>query len=408
MRFRKLKLCRQSEVLVMTNHRGLFRKIKIVTLLTLLVLLSIYSPDPCSSSAAELIDVTDIRYWSYPDYTRVVISLTSNPDYSRNRLANPDRLYFDIKNSRLKKDLQRTIAVGNGMLKTVRAGQYSDSTVRVVFDLDKMTNYKILTMDDPVRLIIDVYGEKQAASVKKRIVLDPGHGGHDPGAIGPNNLYEKDVVLDIALKLKKILGSNPNLEIFLTRETDVFIPLEQRTAIANSKNADLFISIHANASPRRDAKGIETYLLNWTSDEEAMKVAARENSISLKKMKKLNEGKDVLSVMLSDLRRDSKRDESLKLANFVQQNMVNGLNKDYTHIVDHGVKQALFYVLFGAQMPSVLVEVSFISNPLEEKLLAKDAYRSELAKSIASGINKYMTSVPEGQTIAQSGRNVVP
>ena len=392
----------------MKKHTVLFRKIKTFTFLTLLLLLSICSPAPCSSSAAEQIDVTDIRYWSYPDYTRVVISLTSTPDYSRNRLANPDRLYFDIKNSRLKKELQKTIAVGNGMLKTVRAGQFSDSTVRVVIDLDKMTNYKILTMDDPVRLIIDIYGKKQAASVKKRIVLDPGHGGHDPGAIGPKNLYEKDVVLDIALKLKKILVSDPNLEIFLTRETDVFIPLEQRTAIANSKNADLFISIHANASPRRDAKGIETYLLNWTSDEEAMKVAARENAISLKKMKKLNEGKDVLAVMLSDLRRDSKRDESLKLANFVQQNMVSGLNKDYTHIVDHGVKQALFYVLFGAQMPSVLVEVSFISNPLEEKLLAKDAYRSELAKSIASGINKYMTSVPEGQTIAQSGRHVVP
>jgi len=381
---------------------------KLFSIVSALLFLAIYFLCPSSSSATEIIDVTDIRYWSYPDYTRVVISLTESPDYARNRLANPDRLYFDIKNSRLKKELQKTISVGNGMLKTVRAGQFNDSIVRVVLDLDKMTNYKVLTMEDPIRLIIDIYGEKQAASVKKRIVLDPGHGGHDPGAVGPKNLYEKDVVLDIALKLKKILASDPNLEIFLTRETDVFIPLEQRTAIANSKNADLFVSVHANASPRRDAKGIETYLLNWTSDEEAMKVAARENAISLKKMKKLNEGKDVLDVMLSDLRRDNKRDESLKLANLVQQNMVSSLNRSYRHIVDHGVKQALFYVLFGAQMPSVLVEVSFISNPLEEKLLSKDRYRSELAKSIASGINKYMSSIPEGQTIAQSGRTVVP
>ena len=139
-----------------------------------------------------------------------------------------------------------------------------------------------------------------------------------------------------------------------------------------------------------------------------MKVAARENAISLKKMKKMNEGRDVLDIMLSDLRREDKREESLKLATFVQQNMISGLNKSYSHIVDHGVKQALFYVLFGAQMPSVLVEVSFISNPLEEKLLAKDSYRVELAQSIASGVNKYMSALPEGQTVARNSRNVAP
>ncbi len=393
----------------MHNLTGLFRHSSWIAVLRAFLFIAIISLIPFPAYAAEKIDVTDIRYWSYPDYTRVVISLSDTPDYSRNRLMNPDRLYFDIKNSRLIKELQRTIPVGNGMLKTVRAGQFNESTVRVVLDLDRMTNYKVLTIEDPMRLIIDIYGEKQAAAVKKRIVLDPGHGGHDPGAVGPNNLYEKDVVLDIALKLKRILAGDPELEVFLTRETDIFIPLEQRTAIANSKNADLFVSIHANASPRREAKGIESYILNWTNDEEAMKVAARENAISLKKMKKLNEGnRDVLSVMLSDLRRDSKRDESLKLANYVQQNMVSGLNRSYSHIVDHGVKQALFYVLFGADMPSVLVEVSFISNPLEEKLLAKDSYRSDLAKSIASGINKYMTAVPEGQTVAQGGRIFVP
>jgi N-acetylmuramoyl-L-alanine amidase len=391
----------------MDNKLGPYRA-SCYSVVSVLLFLAIVTLFPSFSSATDKIDVTDIRYWSYPDYTRVVISLTDNPDYARNRLTKPDRLYFDIKNSRLKKELQKTISVGNGMLKTVRAGQFSDSIVRVVLDLDKMTDYKVLTMEDPIRLIIDIYGEKQTASAKKRIVLDPGHGGHDPGAVGPKNHYEKDVVLDVALKLRKILAGDPNLEIFLTRETDVFIPLEQRTAIANSKNADLFVSIHANASPRREARGIETYLLNWTNDEEAMKVAARENAISLKKMKKLNEGKDVLDIMLSSLRRDNKRDESLKLANFVQQNMVSSLNRSYSHIVDHGVKQALFYVLFGAQMPSVLVELAFISNPLEEKLLSDDRYRSDLAKSIASGINKYVTALPDGQTIAQSGRTVVP
>jgi N-acetylmuramoyl-L-alanine amidase len=360
------------------------------------------------SSAAEKTEVNDIRFWSYPDYTRVVISLTEIPQYSRSRLANPDRLYFDIKNSRINKERQKTITVGNGMLKTVRAGQFNENTVRIVLDLDKMSDYKVISMEDPVRIIIDIYGQKQAVSAKKRIVLDPGHGGHDPGAIGPNNLNEKDVVLDIALKLRKLFENDPNIEIFLTRETDIFIPLEQRTAIANSRNADLFVSIHANASPRRDAKGIETYLLNWANDEQAMKVAARENAISLKKMKKMNDSRDILAIMLGDLRRDNKRDESLKLANLIQKNMVTGLNKNYTHIVDHGVKQALFYVLFGAQMPSVLVEVSFISNPLEEKMLARDVYRGEIAQSIAAGIAKYMLVFPEGQTIAQGGGRIVP
>jgi len=376
----------------------------VLFLLLALIILTI----PCPVLAVEKVRVSDIRFWSYPDYTRVVINLSDNTDYTQKRLAQPDRLYFDLKNSILNKELQKTISVGNGMLRTVRAGQFSENTVRVVLDLDKMTSYKVLTMEDPIRLIIDIYGQKQATAVKKRIVVDPGHGGHDPGAVGPRNLYEKDVVLDVALKLKKILAQDQDFEVFLTRETDVFIPLEQRTAIANSKNADLFISIHANASTRRDAKGIETYLLSWATNEEAMKVAARENAISLKKMKKMNEGRDVLDIMLSDLRREDKREESLKLATFVQQNMISGLNKSYSHIVDHGVKQALFYVLFGAQMPSVLVEVSFISNPLEEKLLAKDSYRVELAQSIASGVNKYMSALPEGQTVARNSRDIVP
>ncbi|MEW6110213.1 MAG: N-acetylmuramoyl-L-alanine amidase [Nitrospirota bacterium] len=362
---------------------------------------------PALSHASEKVDITGIRYWSYPDYTRVVIDLSGNTEFVKNRLSNPDRLYFDIQNSTIKKDLQTNISIGNGMLRSVRAGQFNSDTVRVVLDLEKINNYKVFTLEDPVRVIVDIYGTA-IFSLKKRIVIDPGHGGHDPGAVGPNKLYEKDVVLDIALKLRKILSENPDYEIFLTRDKDIFIPLEERTAIANSKNADLFVSVHANASPRRDAKGIETYLLNWTNDEEAMKVAARENQISLKKMKKMQKGMDALDIILSDLSRGYKRDESIKLANYVQRSMVSELDRNYRHIVDLGIKQALFYVLLGAEMPSVLVEVSFISNPSEEKLLSKDDYRSDLASSIASGINKYMSGLPEGQTIAGIGKTFAP
>jgi len=360
-----------------------------------------------SSALVSPIDVTDISYWSYPDYTRVVITLSDKADFIKNRLSNPDRLYFDIKNSIIKKEVQKNTSISNGMLKTVRAGQFNESTVRVVLDLEKINDYKILFLEEPVRIVIDINGQSKPSS-KKRIVLDPGHGGHDPGAVGPNKLYEKDVVLDIALKLKKILSDRPDFEIFLTRDRDIFIPLVERTAIANSKKADLFVSIHANASTQRNAKGIETYFLNWTDNEESIKVAARENAISLKKMKKMNSERDVLEVMLGDLKREFKRDESNKLANYIQQIMIDNLNKDYKHIIDHGVKWAPFYVLFGAQMPSVLVEVSFISNPIEEKLLSKEKYRGDLAKSIASGINKYMTLMPEVRTIADTRKSIAP
>jgi len=367
------------------------------------VFFTLFFVPPAVSSALEISEVTDVRYWSSPNYTRVVVDLSNNIEYTKNRLSNPDRLYFDLKNSSIKNEVRKNLAVGNDMLKSVRAGQFNKDTVRIVLDLDKIREYKVVTLEDPIRLIIDIYGRKQPTlSAKKRIVIDAGHGGHDPGAIGPKKLYEKDVVLDIALKLRNIISANPEFEVFLTRDKDIFIPLEKRTAIANLKNADLFVSIHANASPRQQANGIETYLLNWTNDEEAMKVAARENAISLSKMKKMKQEMDIIDIIKSDLSRENKRDESIKLANYVQRSMVKGLGKDHRNTKDLGVKQALFYVLFGAQMPSVLVEVSFISNPVEEKLLAKESYRKDLAKHIASGIDKYMSIAPDIHTIAET------
>ncbi len=376
---------------------------------TFLFLLSafFFSFSPKLSLASRIVDVNDISYWSYPDYTRVVVTLSDRAEYSKKRLANPDRLFFDIKGSTIKKELKTNLPIGNGMLKSVRAAQFNESTVRVVLDLEKIKDYKMITLEDPVRIIIDVFGAspQQLTSSNKRIVIDPGHGGHDPGAIGPKKLCEKDVVLDIALKLKKILSID-GFEVFLTRDKDVFIPLPQRTAIANSKNADLFVSIHANASPSRDAKGIETYFLNWSDDIESMKVAARENQISLKKMKEMKNEADFLDVELASLKRDHKRDESNKLANYVQLSMVNGLADKFPRVVDLKVKWAMFYVLFGARMPSVLAEVSFISNPLEEKLLSKESYREEIAKSIASGIAKYTSASPDTQTIAKIRKKV--
>ena len=354
-----------------------------------------------SSIASEKIDVKSIRSWSSPDYTRVVIDLSGHVEFSKNCLSDPDRIYFDLKNTRLSKDIKTAFPVGDGMLKAVRAGQFDPDTVRIVLDLEMIKDFNTFFLDNPARLVIDIQGTEgikkpEVTLSKRRIVIDAGHGGHDPGAVGPSGLCEKDVVLDIALKLKEILVKDPSNEVFLTREKDVFIPLEERTAIANKKNADLFVSIHANASPSRRATGIETYLLNWTNDEEAMMVAARENSISLKKMKEMYRQMDVLEMIKNDLMRENKRDESIRLAHYIQKSLISTLNRERNNRkrIDLGVKQALFYVLFGAKMPSVLVEVSFISNPKEERLLSRDSYRMQLAKAISNGLNIYMMSTP--------------
>lgn len=351
--------------------------------------------------------IKEIRFWSSANYTRVVVDLTRHVVFSKNRLSNPDRLYFDLRDAVISKEINTSIPIGDGILKSVRASQFNKMTVRVVLDLDEISSYQTYIFDDPARLVIDVYGKSRAESkpeidgVKRRIILDPGHGGHDPGAVGPRNLYEKDVVLDIALRVKKILLEDPLNEVLLTRDRDIFIPLEERTAFANRNNADLFVSIHANASPRKEAKGIETYLLNWTDDEEAIRVAARENAISVKKMRAMNKQMDIVDVIKSDLVRENKRDESIKLANYIQRSLVSNLDVSNRHAVNLGVKQALFYVLFGAKMPSVLVEVSFISNPEEERLLSSDAYRNEIAKGIAKGLHTYITAVPSFQKLVE-------
>lgn len=361
-----------------------------------------------SPEAAEKSKIKNIRYWSTSGHTRVVVDLSRPVEFSNKRLSNPDRLYFDLKDSEIAKEITTKLPVDDGILKAVRAGQFNAETVRVVLDLAAMEDFKVFILDDPTRLIIDVHAKKVETAVSKKIVvLDPGHGGHDPGAVGPTGLFEKDVALDIALKVKEMLSKETTLDISLTRDKDVFIPLEERTAIAMGRNADLFVSIHANASPKRAARGIETYLLNWTNDEEAIRVSARENAISVKRMKeKMQRYKNELDIILSDLSRDFKRDESLKLANYVQSSMVSTMNSGYMRVVDLGVKQAFFYVLVGASMPSILAEVAFISNPEEERLLAKESHRAMIAGSIASGIKSYLSSSAPQQKTAESKRAV--
>jgi len=351
------------------------------------------------SEASEEIVIRGVRNWSYEGYTRVVVDASGPIKFTQNRLSNPARLYFDLKNSSLTMKINPSSPIGDGILKNVRVGQFKNDTVRVVLDLMEFERIKSFVLKDPHRLVIDVFGSKKpdkATDTKKskgfvkikKVVIDPGHGGKDPGAMGPKGLLEKDVVLAVAKKLGAVLKKKYNMEVVFTRDRDVFIPLEERTAIANSNKDSLFISIHTNASKRRKARGIETYTLNWTSDKEAMRVAARENAISLKKMKS---AQNELQIILRDLARDNKKNESIRLAHDVQKSMVDALRHDYSDIVNLGVKQALFYVLIGAEMPSILAEIAFISNFEEERRLSDKSYREKIAEAIAEGINTYTT-----------------
>ncbi|MGB9710631.1 MAG: N-acetylmuramoyl-L-alanine amidase [Thermodesulfovibrio sp.] len=367
-----------------------------------------------SAFAQEKIQVKDIRCYELSERLRVVIETTGISEFVKGELKNPERLFFDIKNASLNKELKKEYSVNSPVVSKIRVGQFDANTVRIVFDLKKPDyEFKIIQLEDPFRMVIDIYPRGNAKSsiksddgevkniLKRKIVIDPGHGGKDPGAIGPSGLKEKDVTLDIALKVKELLKNEPSFEVILTRDRDVFIPLNERTEIANRLQADLFISIHANASSNSYARGIETYILNWTDDEEAIRVAARENAISIKKMKQL---KSEVGFMLASLEREAKRDSSVRLAGYVHNSLTESLKSAFLRH-DNGLKGALFYVLVGAQMPSCLLEVSYISNPEEEKLLSSDSYRMQIAQSIVEGIKNYFMHTEQIKKVKYTRHN---
>ncbi len=219
-----------------------------------------------------------------------------------------------------------------------------------------------------------------------RIVVDAGHGGHDTGTIGPNGLQEKDLVLDVALKLGKELEEKLGAEVVYTRDDDTFIPLETRTAIANKEQADLFISVHANSSSDESARGVETYYLNFTSSRDALEVAARENSVSEKSIHELQD-------LVKKIALKEKIEESREFAADVQKSLYTGLNAKNPGIRNRGVKKAPFIVLIGANMPSILAEISFVSNPADEKKLKTQEYRQRIADSLYKGVAKYINGL---------------
>jgi N-acetylmuramoyl-L-alanine amidase len=229
-----------------------------------------------------------------------------------------------------------------------------------------------------------------------RIVIDPGHGGHDPGAKG-GGTTEAELVLDVSLRLAQLLQKVPGLEVVLTRKTDDYVSLQERTAIANRENADLFLSVHANANNSPQAQGVETYFLNFATTLSAAAVAARENAASGQNMGELPD-------VVKTIALNNKLDESRDFATYVQREMVAKLRPTNKTIRDLGVKQAPFVVLIGAAMPSVLAEVSFMTNPQEARLLKSSAYRQRIADALFEAVRTYQLSLKKVPTVAQQSR----
>ena len=377
---------------------------------------------------------------------------------------NPDRVFVDFTNATAAAALvQRAQKLNGSLIKGVRVGRHTAGVTRVVLELAGSPRYSTFPLYNPFRLVVDVESDaipelprpqsipvaspkaelpkpepvftappirvvaeppkavepppppasapapkpappastsrgeyslaRQLGLGVARIVIDAGHGGHDPGAQA-NGINEAELVLDVAQRLEKLLLQHEDIDVVLTRRTDEFIPLEERTAMANRERADLFLSIHANASRRADARGVETYFLNFATNPDAETVAARENATSAQTM-------GTLPAILRAIALNSKLDESRELASIVQTHLVRKLRAQNRSVRDLGVKQAPFVVLIGAQMPSVLAEISFVTNRADAALLKQAAYRQQIAQALYDGIVKYQASLKKVTTAGQ-------
>lgn len=377
--------------------------------------------------------VKGLRHGSLPTRTRIVIDTDKPVAYKhgvlkRNSSKNLSRrIYVDITNSTLNPSINSDVTINDKQVKGYRAAYNDPETVRVVIDANQYRDYKIFSLRKPSRVVIDVWGTTSSVAVEddiddddnapsinsiigtdtlakqlqlgvRRIVIDPGHGGHDRGAPGYlRGVKEKDVVLSISKKLAAKIRKELNCEVILTRSKDTFITLEERTRLANRKKADLFISIHTNASRDKRAYGIETYFLNLAKDRASVSVAARENATSEKNISDLQ-------TILNSLMRNTKINESSRLAKHVQDELYGTMKRKYRYIKNKGVKQAPFYVLLGARMPAILVETSFISNKRECKRLTDSEYQNRLCDAIIDGIKKYIKETCPSSMVESSGQ----
>ncbi|GAG60583.1 unnamed protein product [marine sediment metagenome] len=350
-----------------------------------------------------------VRSYSHPDKTRVVIDLSEKTEFRADELINPDRIFIDIIGSIIKlEDTSMQIKIDDGVIKTVRAAQFNEEITRVVFDLYQQAKYELFSLIEPDRVVIDIFKPSEEAAIsetlpakpeekpvpkpeitgKRVVIIDPGHGGKDPGAIGPTGLKEKEVTLGIALYLEKLL-KKADIPTYLTRSKDEFVYLEDRTNFANQKNGFVFVSLHANSvlNHRPSAAGIETFLLSSKYiGASARDVADRENRAS----RAHPELDTDLAKIIADLEESANIKYSFDFADIIQKKLV-----EYLKLENRGIKQAPFVVLKGANMAAVIVEVGFISNPKEEKLLKTNKFRENAAQALFEAIKYYIENTPD-------------
>jgi N-acetylmuramoyl-L-alanine amidase len=372
-----------------------------------------------------------VRFWSLAEVTGVVVETSQETQYRAERVASPDRIFFDLLDTRPgegKRGLE-LIAVNDALLKQIRVAETRPGVVRIVLDLAAAAEYTVTRLRNPDRLVIDlkpaalspalppalpepprVEPQKPLAQLPsaappppalaarrdsrgeqsmirtlglklQRVILDPGHGGHDTGTIARGGFAEKDLVLDVAKRLGALIEQRLGSEVLYTRTEDAFVPLEERTALATEKHADLFLSIHANSSRRTSITGPETYYLNFTTDRDALDVAARENAASARSIKDYPE-------LLQKIALNEKVRESREFAEAMQRALYTGLMRG-RGARNRGVKQAPFVVLIGAEIPSVLTEIAFLSNPRDAQFLRRPDYRQRVAESLFKGMSEY-------------------
>lgn len=373
---------------------------------------------PSAETESELARVVDIRHYADTSHTRVVVELDRAVRHAAGETSEPPRVFFDLMGAELPDGIEGERVdgellvpgsgkVGESNVEAVRVAQNRPDVVRVVIDLAAATRYSLFTLENAFRVVVDVpakgvanrlaearrpatpSGEESVARQLRlgvhRIVIDPGHGGDDPGAIGRSGATEKDLALDLARRLAEMFRDNQGYEVVLTRDSDRSLPLDERTRIANESGADLFVSLHINSSHNRRLSGFETYFLNLATDPSAAEVAARENAVARARLANLED-------LLDRIVKNEHRIESRDLARSIQDSLVSHVSNRWDGVRDLGVKQAPFFVLVGSEMPAVLVEASFLSHSEEEQRLREAAYRQQLAEALYIGIEGYVES----------------
>ncbi len=347
-----------------------------------------------------LADVREVRHWSYPDYTRVVVELSAPAVPELHRLGpdpdagRPERLYVDLPGVWVGRRYAEGIPVRDGLLEGIRLGQNTLKRARLVLDLSAYGRHRLLVLRAPDRVVVDVFAPPPPRSGSlpplppvlrpvRTVIVDPGHGGHDPGASGLLGIREKRITLAVGRRLRDLLEAR-GFRVVMTRDRDRTLSLEERTAIAEGAGGDLFVSLHVNAAPRAAARGIETYYLDPSDGRHTVTVAARENGVSRKQV-------DVLQRTLAGLRVAAVSPQSRALARAVQESLVRTLRRRYRRVDDLGAKPGPFYVLYLSSMPAVLVEMGFATNHIEARRLRSAEYHELVARALADALGAYRT-----------------